>query len=141
MYKSILLPIDLSHELTGRKGLPAAIELARQYGGKVHVLNVVPDYGMPVVGSFFPADFADKALAASQKELEEFAENNVPEDVRGEVRAVQGTIYKRIIVMANELGCDLIVMGAHRPEKADYLLGPNAARVARHANQSALVVR
>ena len=141
MFKSILLPVDLGHDLSGRKGLPAAIELARQFGAKVHVLNVVPDYGMPVVGSFFPADFAGKALAASQKELDQFAADNVPEDIRGEVRAVQGTIYKRIIVNADELGCDLIIMGAHRPEKADYLLGPNAARVARHASQSVFVVR
>jgi nucleotide-binding universal stress UspA family protein len=43
--------------------------------------------------------------------------------------------------LADKLGCDAIVMAAHRPELRDYLLGPNAARVVRHANQSVLVVR
>ena len=36
---------------------------------------------------------------------------------------------------------DLIVMGSHRPELRDYLLGPNAARVVRHAPCSVVVVR
>jgi nucleotide-binding universal stress UspA family protein len=32
-------------------------------------------------------------------------------------------------------------MASHRPELSDYLLGPNAARIVRHAKQSVLVVR
>ncbi|MEO0863555.1 MAG: universal stress protein, partial [Pseudomonadota bacterium] len=36
---------------------------------------------------------------------------------------------------------DAIFVGAHRPELKDYLIGPNAARVARHAQQSVFVVR
>ena len=42
---------------------------------------------------------------------------------------------------ADKLKCDLIVMASHRPELKDYLLGPNAARVVRHARQSVFVVR
>ncbi|MBS28951.1 MAG: hypothetical protein CL566_08540 [Alphaproteobacteria bacterium] len=36
---------------------------------------------------------------------------------------------------------DIIVIPAHRPYVGDYLLGSNAARVARHADQSVLIVR
>ena len=36
---------------------------------------------------------------------------------------------------------DLIVMASHRPELKDYLIGPNAARVVRHADCSVQVVR
>ena len=32
-------------------------------------------------------------------------------------------------------------MASHRPELRDYLIGPNAARVMRHADASVLVVR
>jgi nucleotide-binding universal stress UspA family protein len=141
MYKAILLPVDLGHKASWDKAAPAAVELAKQYGVKVNVVTVIPDYGMPMVGSFFPADFAENALKASQEELSKFVKKNIPEDVRGQSRAVHGTIYKRILVNADELGCDLIVLGSHRPEKADYLLGPNAARVVRHADQSVFVVR
>ena len=53
----------------------------------------------------------------------------------------QGTVYREILAEADAVGADLIVMGSHRPELKDYLLGPNAARVVRHAQTSVLVVR
>ncbi len=40
-----------------------------------------------------------------------------------------------------EVGAERIVMASHRPELRDTLIGPNAARVMRHANASVLVVR
>ena len=48
---------------------------------------------------------------------------------------------RKFIQSAGDLNCDLIVLASHRPETKDYLLGPNAARVARHAKQSVFVVR
>ena len=52
-----------------------------------------------------------------------------------------GRVYDQIIEAANRLNADAIVMGSHAPELSDYLLGPNAARVVRHARQSVFVVR
>jgi hypothetical protein len=47
---------------------------------------------------------------------------------------LHGRVYDQIIAAADKLGVsDAIVMGSHRPELSDYLLGPNAARVVRHA--------
>ena len=46
-----------------------------------------------------------------------------------------------ILATAKKVRADLIVMAAHRPEFRDYLLGPNAYRVVRHAECSVLVVR
>ena len=43
--------------------------------------------------------------------------------------------------LAGEIGVDLIAMASHRPALKDYLIGPNAARVVRHADVSVLVVR
>ncbi len=48
---------------------------------------------------------------------------------------------EEILKAAAESDCDLIVVASHRPALKDYLLGPNAARVVRHANCSVLVVR
>ena len=53
----------------------------------------------------------------------------------------QGTVYKIVIDTADGIGADLIVMASHRPERRDYLLGANAARVVRHSEKSVLVVR
>jgi nucleotide-binding universal stress UspA family protein len=52
-----------------------------------------------------------------------------------------GTIYEEILDFARQHSVDLIVMASHRPELSDYLLGPNAARVTRHAACSVMVVR
>jgi nucleotide-binding universal stress UspA family protein len=41
MYKNILLAIDLNDETSCRKPLLSAIELARTFGARLHVLTVV----------------------------------------------------------------------------------------------------
>jgi nucleotide-binding universal stress UspA family protein len=141
MYKSILLPVDLGHESSWAEALPVAVALAKQHGAKIHLLTVIPDYGMSVVGSYFPKDFEEKARSSSQAELNKLAEEHIPDDMSVEAHVGRGTIYKEIMTAADSQGCDLIVLASHRPEMSDYLLGPNAARVVRHANQSVFVVR
>ena len=140
MYKIILLPIDLNAESSWQKALPTALDLARVYSAKLHVVAVVPNLGTALVGSFFPKDFEKEAMDAAQAELAKF-ERNLPDDVATETHLAHGTIYEEIIHAADTLGADLIVMASHRPELKDYLLGPNAARVVRHAKQSVVVVR
>ncbi len=141
MYKSILVPVDLNQESSWKKALPAAIDLAQQNNGELHIVTVIPDYGMALVGSFSPPDHTKKALAAAQKDLSKFVADHVPSGVKVFDHVKQGTIYKRILRAADELNCSLIVMASHRPETQDYLLGPNAARVVRHATQSVFIVR
>ena len=41
MYKNILLAIDLNDESSSRKPLLSAVELARTFGARLHVLTVV----------------------------------------------------------------------------------------------------
>ena len=52
-----------------------------------------------------------------------------------------GNVYEEVLKTARINEADLIVIGAHRPDLKDFLLGPNAARVVRHANCSVYVVR
>jgi nucleotide-binding universal stress UspA family protein len=141
MYKSILLPLDLGHKSSWEGAVPVAVAMARQSAAKVHVLTVIPDYGMSVVGSFFPRDFEEKALASSEAELNKLVAEQFPDDIATETHVGRGTIYKEILAAADQQGCDLVVIASIRPSMSDYLLGPNAARVVRHASQSVLVVR
>jgi nucleotide-binding universal stress UspA family protein len=141
MYKHILLTIDLTDESSWRKALPTALELCRAFDATLHLLTVVPDFGMTVVGPFFPEGYADKAIAQAKKEIKDFSAKQVPPEVKVQRVVAYGTIYEEILEAARKIGADLIVMGSHRPELKDYLLGPNAARVVRHANRSVLVVR
>lgn len=141
MYSNILLPVDLEEPASSAKALAAAVAHAQASGATLHVVTVVPDFGMSVVGSFFPDDFADKALAETAKRLSAYVDKNVPDGVTVQQIVAHGRIYDEIIKAAGSSGSELIVMSAHQPSVSDYLLGPNAARVARHANQSVLIVR
>ncbi len=96
---------------------------------------------MSIVGSFFPADFEEKALAAAKARLGEFLSEHVAGDIEASGHVAHGVIYEEILNAADKLGCDLIVLSSHRPELRDFLIGPNAARVVRHAERSVLVVR
>lgn len=141
MFDSILFPVDTGHPNQSEKAAKEVVALVRLTGAKLTLLSVVPDFGMAIVGSFFPADFLEKAKAEGKKALAEFRASHIPEEMACDQVLVQGNIYERIIAEADKRACDLIVMASHRPELADYLLGPNAARVVRHARQSVLVVR
>ncbi len=136
MFKRILIPIDVEQETSWSRALPVARQLAADYGAEVHAITVVPTMGMSLVGSFFPEGFEQKALAAARAKLDEIIGGD---GVTGHV--AHGTIYEEIIRAADKLGCDLIVMTSHRPELKDFLIGPNAARVMRHAGQSVFIVR
>ena len=140
-YKNILLPIDLGHASSWQRALPVALDLARHYGAHLNILNVLPDMGMPVVGSFFPKDFEKEARRKAEKALEDWLKENMVDDVEADAYVAVGTIYDEIIAVADRLNCDIIVIASHRSDMKDYLLGPNAARVVRHAAQSVFVVR
>ena len=141
MYKSILLAIDMNESSSWEKALPVAVEQATAGGGKLHIMTVVPDFGMAIVGSFFPADYEKQAMAEAGKSLADFTGENVPGEIEVAHSVGHGTIYKEVLATADDIGADLIVMASHRPAQSDYLLGPNAARVVRHATCSVLVVR
>jgi nucleotide-binding universal stress UspA family protein len=141
MYKNILLTIDLNNDHSWTKALPTAIALARTFEAQLHVMTVVPDFGMSIVGQYFPPDFEQKAIDDANKRLHAFIREHLPEGVSGKHIVAHGTIYQEILAMADKVDADLIVMESHRPELKDYLLGPNASKVVRHARQSVLVCR
>ena len=142
MYKSILAPIDIAAENSGRrKVLKFGYDLAKLYGSELHVVSVLPDFGMSIVGSYFDKSFEQKAIEDMKSKLGQFVSQNLPQDINIQSHVAHGAIYDEIVRSADKLNCDAIVISAHRPELKDYLLGPNAARVVRHAKQSVFVMR
>ncbi len=139
--KTILLPVDLSDERSWRKALAVALEQVRLHGATLHVVTVLPDFGLSMVGTYFRSDFEKEALRNVGEALAEWVQTNVPDTVDVHPHVLHGSIYDEILRAAEKLEADLIVIGSHRPELKDYLLGPNAARVVRHARQSVYVVR
>ena len=141
MYNDILLAVDLNHESSWKKALPLAVEYCKAFGSKLHVVTVVPDFGMPLISGYFPEGFEKKARDEANKQLHAFVAKHVPKDVPVQHVVAEGTPYKEILRVAEEIGVDIIVMASHTPGIQDYFLGPNSERVVRHAKMSVLVVR
>ncbi len=141
MYSNILVTVDLGHRDTEAKALLTAVDYARVFGSRLHVMTVVPDYGLSYVAGFFPKDHEHEALRHANDELHAFVKEIVPDEIPHRHIVGHGSIYREILHYAGVTGADLIVMSASRPSPEDYLIGPNAARVVRHSTVSVLVVR
>ena len=141
MYKDILLPIDLEHESSWKTAVPTGVKLCEHSGARLHLLAVVPDVGMSIISQYFPKGYKKELSKKMLEQIRAFSKKNVPSGIPVQHLVAAGTVYEVILKMAEKTGSDLIVLASHRPELKHYLLGPNAARVVRHAECSVLVVR
>ncbi len=69
MFNKILVPVDLSTEDTTKRLCVAANDMAGKYGAEVILMTIVPDYGMPLVASYFPADAQEKLKDEMKQKL------------------------------------------------------------------------
>jgi nucleotide-binding universal stress UspA family protein len=145
-----LSPIDLEDEHLSAGVIEKTVQMATGVpGAKIYLMTVIPgitpgiDQRYAVRGEMhgsaeYPLqEWKDEAA----KELQDIANKSVPKEMQGGVVVENGTVYREIVEAAKDLNIEHIVMGANRPSLADYLLGPNSARVARHAGCSVTVVR
>ncbi|WP_299146639.1 universal stress protein [uncultured Tateyamaria sp.] len=138
MFKRILIPVDAGVQDDMQKLLSSALELTEGWNCTCHVVTVIPDVGMPIVGSYMSKDFVDEARSAVATQL---ADAVASSGLVAEHKVLKGTVYDSVITYADQIDADLIIIGAHQPELRDYLLGSNAARVVRHSKRSVLVLR
>ncbi len=96
---------------------------------------------MPAAQLYLPTDTESRLAHEAASEIDAFITERIPEDVSAFRHLENGTVYQGILEAAERIGADLVIMASHRPEMSDYLVGPNAARVVRHAKISVLVVR
>ncbi len=134
MYEKIIAAIGLSHGHASR-ALEAAAKF-RNEGGKIIAVHVIE----PVAG------FANYYLPPNhQEEVRKNAAVAMTERI-GDMKDVEPVILighagQIITEYAEEIGADCIIVGSHRPEFKDYLLGATAARIVRHATCSVHVLR
>lgn len=140
LFRNVLASVDLGDPESSSRVLNAALEIIES-GDRLNVVSVVPDFGVGVVGSFFPDNYEKQALEKATDALHAFTDKHVPKGTKVKHIVGHGNVYEEILDAANKVSADIIVIGSDRPKLQDYLLGPNAARVVRHAPQSVLVVR
>lgn len=136
MYKTILVPIDMSHVVEGK----ASINLAAQHaadGAIIILLNVIEE--IPTwAAAQLPANIIEDSFEATKTEMKAIANAS---SMKTEVEVRSGHSYNTILDVAKEKNVDLIIIASHSPGLQDYFLGSTAAKVVRHAKCSVLVVR
>lgn len=143
MMKSVLCAIDVSNPGEDKKVLQQAARIAGLDDAQLDVITVVPDFGMSMVSTFFEDGHHDKMIEEAKVHLNEQVTDALGAEANAKVRhiVVFGKTYQEVLKAAEEAKSSLIVVGAHKPDLAEYLLGPNAARIVRHAKTSVYVVR
>ena len=138
MFNRLLVPLDGSH--LAESVIPAVNFLQQKLAVSVSLVHIVEKNA--------PTEIHGQHHLANEEEaetyLKEIAQKSFPTSAKVNFHvhtAEIENVAKSITDHVEELDSDLIVIGAHRPELRDYLLGPNAGRVVRHAKQSVLVVR
>ncbi|WP_029065246.1 universal stress protein [Labrenzia sp. DG1229] len=140
--KSVLCAVDVSHE-DDIQVLETGEKIARLDGAQLDVITVVPNYGVTLVNSYFDENFQGEMVSKTKSALTDLVSRVLGEERNKDVRHIvaTGSVYEEILHAAKQAGADLIVIGAHKPHLKEFLLGPNAARVARHSECSVYIVR
>jgi len=137
-YRKILVAYDGS--ATARNGLAVACHLAKEDKSWIKVLTVLPGYAgdLELVGI---SNIKETIEGPGKKLLAEAQEIADHEDVHILKNMTQGEPYEKIVHVADDENCDLIVMGRrgqHQLERE--LVGSVTARVIGYTGKDVLVV-
>ncbi len=135
MYDHILVPVALDHEGAVDQKLASARQLLAK-GGKITLLTVlenVPGF----VSEFVTVKSENHITNAVRERLEKVIDG--ASDMQAEI--VHGKAGVQVARYAKDKNVDLIIVGSHKPGIEDYFLGSTAARVARRAPCSVMIVR
>ena len=141
MYKTILVPVDITEPELTQQVIPHVNALARLEDSHVHFLAVIPSRATYAAFATAAVETKDETIALATEGLAKAAKQfSVPED-RVTTHVAVGDPKDQILELADALNAEIIVMGSNRPSAITYLLGSNATAVVRHANCPVLVVR
>jgi nucleotide-binding universal stress UspA family protein len=138
----IVAPVDFSP--ASRRALDEAIELASACGAKldiIHAVEVLTYRGVEYKEVMKSGTYEDDRQQAAE-DLEEWAAIARDRGVEPRCQVVEGDARRAIIEYANEVGADLIVLGAKGHSRLlDLLVGSVASSVAHNAKCSVHLVR
>ncbi|RLM76068.1 universal stress protein [Halorubrum sp. Atlit-26R] len=139
MYSEILVPTDGGP--ASDAAIEHAIDLADQYGARLHALYVVDGaaYSSLEAGAEIVVEALESEGEEATKRVADAAADVGVECVSS---VVSGTAYRSIHDYVDEHGIDVVVMGTHGRKGLDrYLLGSVTERVVRTSDVPVLTVR
>ena len=137
--KNILVPHDFSE--TSAAALQYAIELARTFGAKLHLVHV-SDKARFEMATEFPLGLDMSLEDAIRERLLKIMATREHRELNPTFEVISGTPATEIVRYAKDRNIDLIVMGTHgRGVVAHAVMGSVAAKVVRYAPCPVLTVR
>lgn len=145
----ILVPVDVEESRSWHNVLDPLRQYAKGNDVELTVATVVPELGTVIAQAAQAAPFTSTAPAQLREQALEVATERLDRliaevgDEFGKIHKVtrSGSVYSEILATADDVSADLIMLISHVPDLGDYLLGPNAAKIVRHAKCSVFVVR
>jgi len=141
VFKRIVIPIDLSDKHSMKAVLPIALQFVNNFGSKLHFLHIIPDFGMKIIEDYLPKHWIKDQKNKYEHQIKEIIKQYIPQEITVDFHVGRGAVYDEVIQYANEIKADLIMVSAVRPQLRDYMLGPNASKIVRHAGITVMVVR
>ena len=139
MYDEILVPTDGSE--AAEAAIEHALELAGQYGGRIHGLYVV-DTSIAASADVGSEVLIDSLEKEGETALERLSDRVAAADVPMTTETVRGNPHRQIVSYVEDHDIDLVVMGTHgRSGVERFLLGSVTERVVRSCDAPVLVVR
>ena len=147
MYRHLLAAADGS-ELSNL-AVEHAIELARSLAARLTLVHVAGQYPPPMLvdGTVFPTLPQDEHDAAAVKQSQQILDPLVAKAKAAGVECdalhqSDSAAWHAIIATAEQLRCDVIIMGSHgRGGLAALIMGSQTQKVLHHTNLPVLVVR
>jgi len=141
MFKDIVIPIDLNDKQSLEAVFPPALNFVNAFGSKLHLVHIMPDFGMKMVEEYLPRHWMSDQKQKYNKLFDNIIKKYVPENVEVVSHIGRGAIYDQVINYSEKANADLIIISAVRPQLKDYMLGPNASKIVRHSSISVMVIR
>ncbi len=140
MFKKILVPIDVDYPKTSKAVYDNAADIAVLSGADIHLVSVMPGFGMPIVASFVTEEMKTEAKKEFAKALKEFMDQNCGDNVTAKV--LVGKHYEVILEMADKWEADLIVVYHNHRRKVNEAFSQTCAqKIVKNANCSVLRLR
>lgn len=141
MFKNIVIPIDLSDKDSVEIIFPPALNFVRSFGSKLHLVYIVPDFGLKTFEDYLPRHWLKDQKEKHVKLFNQIVKKYAPEDAEIDFHVGRGAVYDEVINFSNKVKAELILLPAVRPQLRNYMLGPNASKIVRHSSISVMVVR
>ncbi len=136
-YKHILLATDLHQD--NQEVINQAVALAKRNDARLSVINVLPNIpyymasGVPSI-----ADLEDHLEDDNMRKLKAL---EAKIDLDADYHLLHGSPKRKIVELAKEINCDIVIIGSHGRHGVERFIGSTANGVLQRAHCDVLIIR